>query len=170
MNILAAREHSVAELRNKLRTKMLKQAAFKHSNKNLNQYADEADIASAGLEHETEENEELNEELIEQLIAQLLDENLLNEARFTETFIRSRMARGQGPIKIRHELHHRRVAAELVDEYLDDSWELWQDTLETVRRKKFGAAVPKEAKEQAKQSRFLYQRGFSSEMIRRLFN
>ncbi len=162
MNILAAREHSVAELRDKLRTKMHKQQRQKHS-----QNADEPDMEST--EPDSAETEQIDER-IEQLLARLIDENLLNDERFTETFIRSRMARGQGPVKIRHELQKRRIASELIDDYLDESWELWQETLENVRRKKFGAVLPEDYKEQTKQSRFLYQRGFGSEMIRRLFH
>ena len=167
MNILAAREHSVAELRDKLRTKMHKQASYKQHRHKCSQNADDQDMEST--EPDPAEAEQIDEQ-IEQLLAQLIDENLLNDERFTESFIRSRMARGQGPVKIRHELQKRSVASELIDDYLDESWELWQETLENVRQKKFGAELPKDYKEQTKQSRFLYQRGFGSEMIRRLFN
>ena len=167
MNILAAREHSVAELRAKLRTKMHKQASNKQHRQKPGQNADDTDMGSS--EPDPAETEQIDEQ-IEQLLAQLIDENLLNDERFTETFIRSRIARGQGPVKIRHELQKRSVASELIDDYLDESWELWQDVLENVRQKKFGAQLPKDYKEQAKQSRFLYHRGFGSEMIRRLFN
>ncbi len=166
MNILAAREHSVAELRDKLRTKMLQQASYKqysrHSKNSDNQNMDFA-------EPEVSDTEQIDAQ-IEQLLSQLINDNLLNDERFAESFIRSRQAKGQGPVKIRHELQNRGLTAELIDDYLDDSWELWQETLENVRQKKFGAQLPKDYKEQAKQSRFLYQRGFGPEMIRRLFN
>lgn len=163
MNILAAREHSVSELRQKLRTKWLKKTVTEYSYKGSR-------AESEAEAQESEHDPEQIEDLIEQLLQQLVGENLLNDERFTEVFIRSRMSRGQGPVKIRHELQQRQVATELVDQYLDESWDIWQDTLETVRRKKFGADLPVDYKEQAKQSRFLYQRGFGSELIRRLFN
>jgi len=41
--------------------------------------------------------------------------------------------------------------------------------LDLVRQKKFGKAMPADYKEQARQSRFLQYRGFSTEQIRRLF-
>ncbi len=141
MNILAAREHSIVELRRKLDKKFSKYDDF-----------DSLD------------------EFIEIVLEQLLDDNLLNEARFTECFIRSRINKGSGPVKIRHELMERGISSELSSDYLDDSYEFWQQHIEVVRNKRFGIQLPEDYKEQTKQSRFLYQRGFSSEFIRRLFN
>lgn len=141
MNILAAREHSIVELRRKLDNKFSKYDDF-----------DSLD------------------EFIEIVLEQLLDDNLLNEARFTECFIRSRINKGSGPVKIRHELMERGISSELSSDYLDDSYDFWQQHIEVVRNKRFGIQLPEDYKEQTKQSRFLYQRGFSSEFIRRLFN
>ncbi|MCK5665770.1 MAG: regulatory protein RecX [Thiotrichaceae bacterium] len=141
MNILAAREHSIVELRRKLDKKFSKHNDFDSLN-----------------------------ELIEIVLQQLLDDNLLNEARFTECFIRSRINKGSGPVKIRHELMERGISSELSSDYLDDSYDFWLQHIEAVRNKRFGIQLPEDYKEQTKQSRFLYQRGFSSEFIRRLFN
>jgi SOS response regulatory protein OraA/RecX len=53
----------------------------------------------------------------ESLVGEVLDaleaENLLSDRRFTESFVEQRMARGQGPLKIRHELRERGISAEL---------------------------------------------------------
>ena len=153
MNILAGREHSYFELRQKLRQK-------------LNRRQSKKDAGSESEEHDFEQKEELIDEVLEQLV----QENLLDDQRFTESFIRSRISRGSGPIKIRHELTEKGVASDLIDDYLDDSFEFWQETIEAVRCKRFGEQYPEDYKEQTKQSRFLYQRGFGSELIRRLFN
>ncbi len=141
MNILAGREHSIIELRQKLKKKFSKNDDIVHL-----------------------------DELIEIVLQQLLDDNLLNEARFTECFIRSRINKGSGPVRIRHELMERGISSELTNDYLDDSYDFWQQHIEAVRNKRFGIKLPEDYKEQTKQSRFLYQRGFSSEFIRRLFN
>ena len=141
MNILAGREHSIIELRKKLKKKFSKNDDIVHL-----------------------------DELIEIVLQQLLDDNLLNEARFTECFIRSRINKGSGPVRIRHELMERGISSELTNDYLDDSYDFWQQHIEAVRNKRFGIQLPEDYKEQTKQSRFLYQRGFSSEFIRRLFN
>ena len=158
MNILAAREHSVAELGNKLHTKLFTRLQNKLKHKS---YQD-TDFNDQQKEHA--------DAIIKALLEQLIEENLLNDERFAETFVRSRIVRGQGPIKIRHELQERQVASEFIDEYLDESYEFWHETLENVRRKRFGNGFPLDYKEQARQSRFLYQRGFGAELIRRLFN
>lgn len=141
MNILAAREHSLAELRQKLKKKFSKHDDW------LNY-----------------------DELIENVLQQLVEERLLDDARFTECFIRSRINKGSGPVKIRHELLVRGISSDLSNEYLDDSYDFWYEHMETVRSKRFGSHYPEDYKEQSRQSRFLYQRGFSSEFIRKLFN
>lgn len=64
----------------------------------------------------------------------------------------------------------RGISSELVHDYLDDSYDFWRQHIEAVRSKRFGAQYPEDYKTQSKQSRFLYQRGFSGEFIRRLFN
>lgn len=143
MNILAGREHSIAELRQKLQRKLRK-------------YNDFDDML-------------VLEPLIEDVLEQLIADNLLDESRFTECFIRSRINKGSGPVKIRHELINRGIASELADDYLDNSYEFWQEHLEAVRQKRFGSQYPQDYKEQSRQSRFLYQRGFSGELIQRLF-
>jgi len=151
MNILVGREHSIDELRQKLKRKFKKRDAVCDDSS--------ASVASERLEL-----------LIETVLEQLIDDKLLDEARFTEGFIRSRINKGSGPVKIRHELMKRGISSELTDDYLDNSYEFWQEHIEAVRNKRFGSQYPKDYKEQSRQSRFLYQRGFSGELIQRLFN
>ena len=151
MNILVGREHSIDELRQKLKRKF------------SNYYA-------LGGDNDVSAESERLELLIETVLEQLVDDKLLDEARFTECFIRSRINKGSGPVKIRHELMNRGISSELTDDYMDNSYEFWQKHIEAVRNKRFGSQYPKDYKEQSRQSRFLYQRGFSGELIQRLFN
>jgi len=146
MNILAGREHSTDELRQKLRRKHNKHEAYSGDS------SDQLEL------------------VIEKVIEQLLHDKLLDDARFTECFIRSRIIKGSGPVKIRHELINRGISSELSDDYLDNSYEFWQEYIEAARNKRFGSQYPTDHKEQSRQSRFLYQRGFSGELIQRLFN
>ena len=150
MNILAGREHSIDELRQKLKRKLIQ----RNTSNDDNHLSDTGQL-------------ELN---IEILLEQLVDDNLLNETRFTECFIRSRINKGSGPVKIRHELVKRGISNELTNDYLESSYEFWETHIETARSKRFGKHFPKDYKEQSRQSRFLYQRGFSGELIQRLFN
>ncbi len=108
----------------------------------------------------------------EDLIGPVLDDleasGALATARFTEHFIRARVARGKGPVRIRAELAERGVpeGADL----LRDSDVNWVEEARAARAKRFGAAPPRDFKERARQSRFLQSRGFSSAQIAAALN
>ncbi len=130
----------------------------------------------AGREHSTFElktkliKKEFQLELVEIILDELSRDGLLNEQRFTEAFIQARIRKGQGPVKIRHELHMRGISNDLLDEYLDTSFQFWQPLIERTRIKRFGSGKPVDYQEQGRQSRFLYQRGYDAEQIRRCFS
>jgi regulatory protein len=104
----------------------------------------------------------------EAVIAPALDaleqSGVLVATRFTESFIRSRLAKGQGPVRIRAELAQRGVgdAAELLRGADID----WLATARAVLRKRFGAEPPRDYRERAKQARFLQYRGFTADQVR----
>ena len=106
-------------------------------------------------------------------VAAALDEldarNLLSDRRFTECFVAERAGRGQGPLKIRHELRSRGVSDALAAEFLDVDARAWRRAAHEARRKRFGDAAPADAGERARQMRFLHQRGFEAEQIRHAF-
>ena len=45
----------------------------------------------------------------------------------------------------------------------------WQELVRQVREKKFGASQPQDYKERARQTRFLQQRGFTTDQISQVF-
>ncbi len=90
---------------------------------------------------------------------------VLAAARFTESFIRSRLAKGQGPVRIRAELAERGVA-EQAAELLRGSDIDWLATARDARRKRFGAEPPRDFRERARQARFLQYRGFTADQVR----
>ena len=90
----------------------------------------------------------------------------LAETRFTESFVRSRIAKGQGPTRIRAELAQRGVADEDVEGALREAQVDWLATIRAVRRKRFGPELPRDFRERARQARFLEYRGFGSAEIR----
>ena len=106
---------------------------------------------------------------MDSVLAQLGREGLQSDARFAEAWVHHRTERGYGPVRIRQELRERGVPAELIELHLDESDAEWFPRLLEVHRRKYGKSPPSSYREQARQSRFLYQRGFSSEQIRRLF-
>jgi regulatory protein len=101
-------------------------------------------------------------------IAPALDDlersGVLATARFTESFVRSRVARGKGPVRIRAELAERGVAGEAA-ELLRGSDVDWIAAARAARAKRFGAELPRDFAERARQARFLERRGFSGAQI-----
>ena len=110
-----------------------------------------------------------NAEVVSEVITQLKQQGSQSDHRFTDDFVHSRIAKGYGPLRIRQELREKAIADDLIETLLTDRDEDWMLRLASVREKKFGQCMPTDYKEQARQSRFLQYRGFSSEHIRRGF-
>lgn len=104
--------------------------------------------------------------LIERALEALRAENALNDARFAEEFIRARRRQGYGPVRIRAELNERGVESALAEPYLEEGDEAWDELAAEQWRKRFGSP-PRNMNERAKQYRFLSNRGFTAEQIRR---
>ncbi len=101
------------------------------------------------------------------VLDQLQSVKLLSDERFAAAFVRSRSERfGAG--RLRQELRQRGVATELVEhELAAEELPSELDRARAVWQRKFESA-PADAKEWAKQARFLQGRGFGSDIIRRL--
>lgn len=90
----------------------------------------------------------------------------LSEQRFTEQLIHARQGKF-GSRRIAHELKGKGVSAEAVAAVLPQLQEGEMETARAVWEKKFGN-LPGDAKERAKQMRFLQSRGFSFDVIARV--
>ena len=104
---------------------------------------------------------------VQAVILHLKRANYLSDDRFTEVYVRSRMERGDGPLKIRHGLKARGVQDSIIGRYLDVADEVWETILHGVWARKFGTA-PSDYKAWAKQARFLQSRGFTAEQINKV--
>lgn len=91
-------------------------------------------------------------------------DGLVSDARFAESFARSRVARGQGPVRIRLALRERGVAEDDIEDQLTACDADWKALARTVRRKRFGEA-PDDFRARLRQARFLQYRGFTSDQI-----
>lgn len=94
---------------------------------------------------------------------------LVSDERFTEMLVQVRRTRGFGPLRIKQELQEKGVAGELIDQWLDMSGPKWTNDIRWVRQKKFGAKLPKNFAERARQMRFLQYRGFTHDQIQHAF-
>ena len=104
---------------------------------------------------------------VEAVLSSLDGEKLLSDARFVQEFVAARVRRGSGPLKIREELRGRGVSGEIVEEALGSLAGAWSEGAEAARSKRFGKALPKDMQERARQARFLQQRGYSMQDIRK---
>ena len=107
---------------------------------------------------------------IAQALEDLIAQNLLSDARFTDAFVLNRRERGSGPVKIQAELQQRGIDSQLISRYLDFQDPAWQELAELVRQKKYGRTRPDEYALKMQQARFLANRGFSHEQIRRVLD
>ena len=132
MDLLARREHSRAELQEKLQRK----------------FPENSDAFTAVLD-------------------QLAEDGLLDDARFTEAYIRYRRTRGVGPLLIRQELRQKGVEGATLEAALDLQADDWLESLLTLVDKKTHGAVPPKSDPKARQKlyRALLAKGYPSGMI-----
>ena len=106
-------------------------------------------------------------ESIQQALDALEAEGLQSDARFAESFVRSRLARGQGPMKVRAGLHERGIERELIGTVLDAAQTAtdWRVLACEALAKRFDGpgATPRE---RARRERFLAGRGFDFEQMK----
>ncbi len=103
-------------------------------------------------------------------IAAVLDQleaaGLLSDARFAESLVHARAARF-GAARLRHDLRVKGVAEDVIDAALTDDAGTELARARLVRQRRFGAA-PAGRADYARQARFLQQRGFAADIIRKV--
>lgn len=124
MDLLARREHSRRELKQKLRKRFD------------------------------------DEDLIEGQLDRLREENLQSDSRYAESFLRQRINRGHGPLRIRQEMRQKGIGDSEIAAAMDEENPDWYALAEETYRRKFGELPPEDIREKAKRSRFMQYRGF----------
>ncbi len=109
-----------------------------------------------------------DEDDIDLLLEEFSEKNWQSDERFAESYSRSRLLKGFGPVRIQYELKERGVNA-VVDEVFEHAPD-WQHVLSDLHTKKYGPEVPDDMKERAKRTRFFQHKGFTHDMINQLFN
>lgn len=147
--LLAIREHGAKELKTKLISK------FPETEEML---------------METQEPAGLFKRLIEDVIEHCQARDWQSDDRYMEQAVRSMMSKGQGPVKIRQKLQQACQNLSLISRYLDMDTEIWLEIATEVVLKKYGdLSRPTNRNEQAKRMRFLQSRGFTPEVIWKVF-
>ncbi|WP_157994176.1 regulatory protein RecX [Peristeroidobacter agariperforans] len=90
----------------------------------------------------------------------------VSDERFAANYVHHHARRGQGPVRIRAELRQQGITDTQIQQEMAGGQQDWNGLAAEVRRRKFGAELPRSAAERAKQARFLQYRGFNSDQIR----
>ena len=93
-----------------------------------------------------------------------------SDSRYAESYARSRILKGYGPVWISYELKKNGIEAVDLEDIVCKTAGSWLELLEQVYTKKYGHDLRIDRNEWAKRSRFLMQRGFSGTMISALFD
>ena len=108
-------------------------------------------------------------EPVNSVIENLIDKNLLNDFRFSQTYVVARKRKGFGPKKIGYELVSRGINENTASEAIDAEGG-WNEAALKAFNKKFKAGIGEDFKEQNKQKVFLQNRGFSFQEIDSVFS
>lgn len=93
--------------------------------------------------------------------------DLQNDTRYVESFARSRIRQGYGPLKISQELNTKGIDKELISTVLLQEKNNWLTYALDVWQKKSKGQSELSFSEMQKQQRFLLYRGFSMDIIKR---
>ena len=109
-------------------------------------------------------------DLIDQELDRLADENLQCDQRFAGSFLRQRLSRGHGPMRIRQEARQRGISESEMSLAMQDENPDWYQLAESTYVRKFGALPPEDLKEKSRRSRFMQYRGFAMDHYQHLFD
>lgn len=104
-----------------------------------------------------------DEHAVDSLLEDFAARGWLSETRFTDQIVHARRSK-YGAQRIVQELKEKGVSADTLAAVLPELQESELETARAVWTKKFGV-LPQDARERAKQMRFLMSRGFSSGII-----
>lgn len=100
------------------------------------------------------------------VVARLEQDDILNEERYIEHFVRYQKGRGQGPTRIYAKLRALGIKQERIVPILDATD--WIAHAHETRRKKFGDDLPSLPPDKQRQISYLQARGFTSAQIRQI--
>ena len=106
--------------------------------------------------------------LLHTVLQHLVRTGVQSDARCAEAMVHAGLAKGQGPLKILRDMEARGIADDLATMHLSSGAPDWLAHAERTRARHYGTRLPKTPREQAKQARFLYARGFTVEQIHTL--
>ena len=108
------------------------------------------------------------EDEAESVVAELADENLQSDQRFAESYVRSRVAKHYGPVRIRAELGERGIDRALAERALREQEVDWFAVAADWYERRYGTQPAEDLKEKSRRQQALARRGFAHEHVREL--
>ena len=105
--------------------------------------------------------------IIDEALDKLVLNNILDDERFVEMYLNARARKGFGPKKIEMELYSKKVDSMLIGNAIE-AYESWAENAENELKKKFKGIKPTDYQSKMKQKQFLFNRGFSTQIIERI--
>lgn len=108
---------------------------------------------------------EATDEQIAAVIEEFTSHNWLSEQRYCEGFVRARIRKGQGYIRIRNDGRVQGLDEDTLKQALEASEADWFELARQTYEKRYGESQIKDLKEKAKRLRFMQYRGFTMEQV-----
>jgi len=105
--------------------------------------------------------------VIEEALDKLIANKILDDERFAEMYLNSRARKGFGPKKIEMELRSKKVDSILITSAIE-TYKNWHENAENELKKKFKGMEPADYQSKSKQKQFLFNRGFSTQIIEQI--
>ncbi len=102
---------------------------------------------------------------IDAALASLAAANYQSDARFVDMLVRSRIAQGYGPLRLRAELRTHELTDEVVNAGLEHAEVDWTEQARAQLHRRYGDEPPADHRERAKRMQFLARRGFDSATV-----
>lgn len=96
------------------------------------------------------------------------EQHYQDDDRFAGALLRSRIAQGYGPVRLRMELKTHGLADARIRELLDEAEVDWAAAAAAQLRRRYGGAGASAPAERARRAQFLLRRGFAAATVRRV--
>jgi regulatory protein len=104
---------------------------------------------------------------VDAALDRLAADGALDEERMMAAYVAERAGKGFGPLRIRAELRERGLPDDRIETHLGSMADDWPARLADAHDRRFGSGRPSDGADYGRRGRFLEQRGFPTEMIRR---
>ncbi|EKE84298.1 regulatory protein RecX [Idiomarina xiamenensis] len=105
-------------------------------------------------------------ELINEALQWAAEQGWQSEQRFLQSFVRARLANGDGPLKIIAAGQQKGLSAASINETFAELSIDWLQRCQARRQQRFGEALPSPGREWQRQARYLQQRGYLPDQIK----